>query len=458
MGTISSALASSNSSTGSGIDVQGTVNQILAADRAPEQLWQTQVGTFNAKSSALQGINSDLQDLQTKVNALNDVGGAFGAKSVSVSNPNIIAATAEAAATTGTHTVIVGTLATTSSYYSGYPPTGSSALSTGTTPLATGTSFSLAVGSNTAVSIPIDATHKTNTLNGLAAYINNLGMGVTASVVTDAGGVRLALTSNASGAPGDLTVSSDTTGLGFTKAVTGVDASLTVDGVPVNSASNTVNVIPGVTLNLLSTSASQVTITVQPDTTQATQAINSFVSSYNKIIGDINGQFNYNSQTKTAGILSGDSTLQLLQQQLLSAVSSVGSEANPIQSLASLGITLNNDGTLTVNGSQLQNALSTNYQNVQSFFQAAATGFATQLSSELDNLTNPTSGAITIEINGLTQSASDLTNQINDFEARLMITQQQLINQYSQINATLEQLPILLSQINSQIASLPSKG
>ena len=106
------------------------------------------------------------------------------------------------------------------------------------------------------MTIPVNSAHSTNTLNGLATYINNQNLGVKASVITDSSGSRLALVSQTSGAAGEITLSNDTTGtngkgMGFTDAVDGKDASLTVDGIPIDSASNTVTgVIPGVTLTL----------------------------------------------------------------------------------------------------------------------------------------------------------------------------------------------------------------
>ncbi len=440
MGSFS--ITPTSSSSGNGIDVLGIVNQILYANRAPERAWQKQQTTINAQVSALQAINSDLQDLKTKVNALKDLGGAFAATTVSVSNSSILTATAGAGATAGTHTVVVGSLATTSSYFTAYQASSS-------TPLTTG-SFILKVGSNPQVTVTVDTTN--NTLAGLATSVNNLSAGVTASVITDASGARLSIVSNTSGAAGDLTISSDTVGLGFTKAVTGVNGSATVDGVPVTSASNSLtSVIPGVTLNLLSASTSQVTVSVQADPTQVTQAVNNFVTSYNKLAGDINVQFQYNSTTKSAGVLAGDSTLRILQQNLLSDINASVPAGNSITNLAALGVNLNQDGTLTVNSAQLQSALSGNYQDVQNFFQTASTGFAQVFSSDLTNLTNATTGPVNLEINSLNSNSSSITNQIQDFESRLATTQQQLIDQYSKIDATLRQLPMLLARINSQL-------
>ena len=74
------------------------------------------------------------------------------------------------------------------------------------------------------------------TLNDLASYINGLGAGVTANVVNDSSGARLSIVSNSSGTANDITISGET-GLNFTRASTGADASLTVDGIPIDSAS-----------------------------------------------------------------------------------------------------------------------------------------------------------------------------------------------------------------------------
>ena len=177
---------------------------------------------------------------------------------MSSSNNDVVSATAANGTATGTHTVTVTNLATTSSDYS-------TSFSSGTTALPTG-SFALQVGANASVTIPVDSSDRTDTLSGLATYINNQDLGVNASVITDSSGTRLALVSQTSGAAGQITVSNDTTGtngngMGFTDAVDGKDASLTVDGIPIDSASNTVtDAISGVTLTLSGASTTPVTI------------------------------------------------------------------------------------------------------------------------------------------------------------------------------------------------------
>ena len=82
-------------------------------------------------------------------------------------------------------------------------------------------------------------------------------------------------------------------------------------------------------------------------------------------------------------------------------------------------------------------------------------GFAQHFSADLANLTDPTQGILNLELNQNTATQKALTTQINDFEDRLAVTQQQLIAKFSQINAALEQLPLIQNQIAGELGSLP---
>jgi len=441
-------IASIGSSSGNGgIDVQGLVDQVLYAERAPERQWQAQQVQLNSQAAAYRDINARLLDLKTKIDALKDLSGKFNTKLAASSNTSVLIASANATAAVGNHTVVVSTLATTSSCYSAQ-------LASSSTTFATG-SFDLQVGSGTPTTITVDSTN--NTLDGLAATINNLDLGVTASVITDAGGARLSLVSNSSGAPGDLTISNNTTGLTFTKAVSGTNAVLTVDGIPIESASNTVTgVIPGITLSLISAApASQVSLSIQPDPTAAKAAINDFVTSYNAVIGAINAQFTYDATTKKAGVLAGDSSLRVVQQQLLNDVSYTITGNDGITSLYSIGLGLANDGTLTVDTVKLDDALSSNFAAVQNLFQSTApVGFSRNASTDLANLMDSVNGPLNIALNGNTQTQTSLADQINDFEARLQTRREQLVTQFSRIDNLMRQLPLIISQINSQLSFL----
>ena len=310
------------------------------------------------------------------------------------------------------------------------------------------------MGSNAAASVTVDSTN--NTLSQLAETINNQNIGVSASVIQDSNGYRLALVSATSGAPGDVTVSGNTTGLSFTKAVTGTNASLVVDGIPISSASNTVsNVINGVTLSLGSPSPSTpVTVNVNPDSTQATSAINNLVSAYNTVITEINSQFNVASDGSGGGPLEADNSLRDVQNQLLGALSYSISGNSGIVNLASIGVNFNNDGTLSVDGGKLSSALSSNFSAVQNLLQNTTTGFSQNLSTVLSNINGPGNGILTLDAQSISSTSQGITSQVADLQAALAVQQRNLTNVYSQVNTTLQELPLLESQISQQLASV----
>jgi flagellar hook-associated protein 2 len=309
------------------------------------------------------------------------------------------------------------------------------------------------LGSNAAAAVTVDSTN--NTLSQLAATINNQNIGVSASVIQDSNGYRLALVSTASGAPGDITVSGNTTGLSFTKAITGTNASLVVDGIPISSASNTVsNVINGVTLSLGSPSpAIPVTVNVNPDTAQATSAITNLVSAYNTVITEINSQFNVASDGSGGGPLETDNSLRDVQAQLLGALSYSIPGNNGIVNLASIGVNFNNDGTLSVDSSALNSALSSNFSAVQNLLQNSSNGFSQNLSTVLSNINSPGTGILSLDLQSVTSTSQGITSQVADLQAALAVQQTNLTSVYSQVNATLQELPMLENQISQQLAS-----
>jgi flagellar hook-associated protein 2 len=434
---------SSSLGTGQGIDVDSTVKQLITNLRGPEQVWQTQQQILQGQSSALTQLNTEVTALSNAVDTLNDAAGAISARAVSSSEPGIVTATASNSTPVGSHTIVVNNLASSSSYYSG-------AVASSTTTLAAGT-FTIQVGSQAPATITIDATN--NTLDGLAAAITNANLGVTASVVNDSNGARLAIVSNTSGAASDLTVNAGSSGLTFTKGATGKDASLTVDGVPISSASNTIaNSVAGLTLNLVGADPNTpVQIAVSPDTNKVTQAVKDFVTAYNAIIQDLTNQFTFNTSTSSAGPLAADSGARLVQTELLSAVTYTGT-GNSINTLAQLGVSMNNDGTLTVDDAKLSSAVNSDFAGVQNFFHpATGTGFAASLKAQLDPLTDPTEGAFSIELKGMNDGVKSFQDQIDNYEIYLATQQTLLTQQYTQVDLALRQLPLLQQQINSEL-------
>jgi len=440
--TTSSTLTSVLSALGgtSGIDVTAAVDSILYADRAPERAWQAQQATLASQTAALNQLESDSSQLSDQLSALQSTAGALSAVTASSSNSNVLTASASDGTASGNHTIVVNSLATTGSSYSSTEPSSPSTLPTGSFNITSnGTTTSIQIGSGV------------DTLDELASSINSQSLGVTASVITDSSGARLSLVAGSSGSAANFTVSNESGGLSFTQATVGADASLTVDGVPITSASNTVTgVISGVTLNLQSAAAgTPVTLSLAPDASSISSAVNGFVTAYNQLIGDVNTQFSYNSGTGTAGPLQDDSAVQAFQSDLLSATN-YSSGSGTLNTLAALGISTNSDGTLTLDTTTLANAVQTNSAAVASFFQGSLNnGFAASLTNTLNSYTDPSQGAFTIDLQSISSENQDLTDQTTTLETYLTAQQTALTTQYNAADIAIQQLPEQIKQIQA---------
>ena len=446
---------------GNGINVASIVNALLRVQSGPLTAWQNEQTDLSTQAGLLAGYNNNLTNLQAAVLSLADVTGPLLSQSATSSDSSILTASAQTTAIAGTHQIVVGNLASTGTLFTDPLTNGDTSFLTGP---ATSGDIQLQVGGSSGTTHDIAITQGSNdTINTLAAYINRQNWGVTASVVTDANGARLALYSQSSGTPGAMAITNNTTGLAFNPPVGGTNASLTIDGVPYSSATNTITgAIGGVTLHLASASpGTRVQLTVGPDTAAATRAIDNFVSAYNTVIGNLNSQFTVNPTTNNEGPLGSDTALRSLQSSLLSDVTYSITGNSGLVNLASLGIDMNNDGTLTVNTvatdthPSLAGVLATNPSAVQSFFQnSSSTGFANSFNNDLFNLTDVTDGILNVDIAGNKTQQQALTIQIANLQDRLAMQQQSLTLQFNRVNATLEAYPSLLYLVTAEIGAL----
>jgi len=425
---------------GTGFDVSTTVSEIVANLQNVETPWKSQLVTLQTQDTVISSLGTMLSALSTDVSQFTDFTGVLSQKEGSSSDPNVLAlSSASTSAIAGTHTIIVNSLASTSSGYLDQISNASDTLAG---------SISIQVGTGAAQTLTLDSSD--NTLAGLASAINSAGVGVTASVLTDTTGSRLSLVSGISGAAGDISVTSaitdstNSTALNYNLATPGADANLTVDGVTnITSASNTVsNVIPGVTFQLLATSPvtngtpETVQVQIVNDTGSVTSALDQFVSDYNTVVSAINTQES-NTPSGTPEPLFGTPTLSLLQQQILGAINSTSPSGTlaPVTNLSdsltgSLSIA-SGSGTPTVfNLSSLPTA-DQNLNGLVSAINAAgigvSAGIVTNSSGSSLALTSETSGALAV------------TSTIADGATTLAYTPQGDVNNLTQIGITVNE-------------------
>jgi len=228
-------------------------------------------------------------------------------------------------------------------------------------------------------------------LQGIRDAINKGDMGVTATIVSDGSSkpYHLVLTSNKTGeattmkitvggedgAPGDPTIAAmlgyDPAGAqGMTQTAGAQSTKLNMNGIEIKSDSNSVSeAIQGVTLDVSAIGSS--TLTVSKDTAAITTAVNDFVKAYNELNKTIGGLTAFNTETGKGAILQGDASVRSIQSQLRRQISTVmEGTGGKLNSLTQIGIGFQQDGSLKVDSTKLNKAITDNAADFGGLFAA----------------------------------------------------------------------------------------
>ena len=357
---------------GSGLNTTEIVDAIVAAKRVPkETMINKQIETREVQVSSLSEIKSSLSSFQTNLSLYSGINGlALG------NNGTSVVATITNADQAGefSHDIEVSSLATSQTLsFDGFSSasanigTGSLAFQFGTW---SGSSFT-ANGTSQTVNI----TTGNDTLEGIAASINDADMGVTASVVQKSDNNYALVIRSSTGldnamrisvTPDDVNEDLDeldfSTYNGAKEVVAAANASLTLDGVSVTRSSNSItDLVDGVTLSLSSTTSDAETISASYDTDTALLAAEGFVAELNAVITLLRDKSARGSETESKGDLPGDPLVRSLINQIKSITSEeiVGFGDNPVY-LANYGVMTNRDGSISVNAATFREAYEAN--------------------------------------------------------------------------------------------------
>jgi flagellar hook-associated protein 2 len=383
---------------GSNLDVASIVAQLMAVERRPLAALDRREAGFQAQLSAYGTLKSALANLRTSLAHLADPT-RTQALHAALADPAIAQASGGAAAVPGTYALQVTELAQSQTLIAGgqwsaRTAIGSGADTTLTIEFGTTAGGTLANGQYSGASFTPDAgkpavqvsiTAANNSLEGIRDAINAAGAGVTATIVNDGSSApyRLVLTSSATGEQSSMRVS--VAGDGALEALLAHDpagvqhlaqtaaarnAVFSLNGVAVTSASNTVQgAIAGITLNLARTG--QTTLTVSPDFDALRDVVSSFVETYNgvhRLIAQVTG---YNTQTGSAGTLTGDATARAIQVRLREALGLVPPALGQrLRTLADIGVSFQKDGSLALDVTRLQAAHAGGYRDFGALFGA----------------------------------------------------------------------------------------
>jgi flagellar hook-associated protein 2 len=453
-----------SSSTGnSSLDVQSIVTALVNAKTAGTTAALTaEAQNDNTQISAIGQLQAALSSLQVGLAPLfnGQLQSTFGA---TLSGTGITAS-AGTGAVAGTYSIKVTQIAQAQSISSG-AFNADQDLGTGNLTISVGgKSMQLAVtSSNDSLSDIASAINSSTSNPGLSATVvsgsdgqhlvlssnttgaaNTISVNVT-NVVGDNGLSSLGITSSAGSPAGSpSTFTSANSSLAWTQSTAAQDAQFTINGTPADSGSNTVTtVLPGVTLNLTaaaipaagSTTSATQTLTIAPDTTAEVNDIESFVSDYNAVVSQMSSLSTFSSSGSAGsqgGPLLGDTMLNQIQDTLGNLVSGSVTSGGVTASLSSLGITLNDDGTMSVDSTTLTTAVQSNPTAVGALFNST-NGLAQQLNTSINTFTE-SGGIMDIRTNALTADLTNVKTQANTLTAYTAQLTSQYNNEFTALN------------------------
>lgn len=431
---------------GSGLDLEGLVTQLIAAERQPVTALQTKETAVSTKISALGSLKSKLADLQTAAKDLMPTTGQaalskFASFAATVTDATIASATASTGAVAGSYSLNVSKLAQAQRFVSSAPP----ALS----PAAGDTlSFSFATdGTTRNKTITLDSTNAS--LTGLRNAINDANMGVSATIVNGSNGAQLILTGS-EGLDNEITLGGSLASA-LTQTVAAQDAEFELNGIAATSSTNKVSdVLDGVTLTLTKLGATTITVT-QDNTTGLTTALNSFIDKYNAANTLMKTQGAYDESTKKAGALQGNSTLRDTQSALRNLLfGTTAGGTTKYQRLSDLGISVQSDGSLKLDSSKLSTALTADATGVANLVAKAGTAFSARLEYVVGS-----SGSIQIATDSANRILKDYRDREATLERRLVTIEARYRKQFSSLDTMLANLNKTSSYLTQQLSSLP---
>ncbi len=451
------------SGIGSGLDIQGLVSQLVAAEGAPQTVrLNRQEAALQGKLSALGSLRSALAEFQTALESLKDLD-TFRGRTVTLSNADFVSVAASSNAAPGRFSLEVEQLASSQRLASSAFADQDSVVGTGTLTITVG---------GASFAVEIDANN--STLAGIRDAVNNAtdNTGVVANVINAVDGSRLVLSATETGVANSLTVTEadgdgglltlvydpDNAITNLTEIDPAQDARVLIEGFAVEGSSNTLSgAVDGLDIVLLAQNApgDETDVTVGFDRAGATASIEALVDSYNALVDAVAGLTSFDVETETAGPLLGDITVRNLTVRLRRELGAAAvGLSGPFSSLIDLGVTAELDGKLAIDSDKLDAALDQDFDAIGTLFSATEVGIA----ARLDALVDPylaSGGLLDTRTDGLNASIKDIGDRRESLDERLAAVEARLFDQFNALDTLLAQLQSTSNFLTQQLANLP---
>lgn len=457
-----------------------TIDQLLQSDELRKTVIQNKIDKINTKSQAWTDISTRLGNLMSKLEALQDES-TYQTKKVTSSDDTIATISGTSDSMEGSYDLVVKQLATASKITGGVV-----SKADGTTKISTkdalGYSGKLTItngatdGSDKALTVEIDV-KATDSLKDIANAINNAkdpsddkgtkSAGLKATIVNN----QLVVTSEEMG-DRTLTIGGDLKdSLGFANSQTtrGQSAKFTLDGIEMERNSNSpTDVIDGVTLNFKKADASKtITLGLTNDTDKELSAVKDFVSQYNSVMSFLSEKMDVGDPSKsdnTTGALAGDSTLISLQSKLQSTV--LGGKSVDGVSASTLGLSVDRNGTLSLDETKFKAQLAKNPNAVKDFFfvdtsnkystEKTGTGYTADFKAVLDRYTSTKSGSegvISLRKSSYQSEIKDYNKQIERITEQIATKRARYVTMFTNLDTAIGNLQSQFSYFQSQKSS-----
>lgn len=211
-------------------------------------------------------------------------------------------------------------------------------------------------------SVAIDAD---DTLEDVRKKINDLGWGVSASIINDGGAspYRLSLTTTSNGRGARVAIDAGATALDIKTiaeahdAVVFVSSESSAQPIMVTSNTNTVSgVVPGLTLQLQGVSDEAVTLNVARNVDNVIESANKFVEDFNALLDQLDEYTKFDTETNERGVLLGDPSTITVQREMYASINNVVASTGKYRMANDVGLRIGEGGRLEFDEAKFRTA------------------------------------------------------------------------------------------------------
>jgi flagellar hook-associated protein 2 len=439
----------------SGLDTKLLISSLLSIQRRPLNLLESRKDELSKQQSLYRELNTSLLSLRDAARDIDNLNSTLSDTSINeeflkfkttTTDEDIITATGTGDANPGNYDVQVTTLALQPRELSLQFADSSSVIA------AEGETLSFDFGASDSRNFTITAGTGGSSLQEIRDLINQNSTNdndILAEILFDGSSYRLMISGVEFGAANDFSYSGDLASSAFIDSGSGIgqegiDAAITVLGISVTSESNTiVDALPGVTLELHGKSTGTESIGISLDSDKMKEGLQTFVDAFNKVSKFINTQFKVDSATHRSGPLSNDSLLRNLQGKLQTLITNQFSfTGNSYTSLNDIGVELEAGGTLSIDSDRFEAALATSPISVKELLSGdgSTNGAMADIASELKYIVQFGDGLLAERDKSLNKQINGIKDQIERFEARLLVREETLLQRFGRMEAAISSL------------------